>query len=187
MRSHINNSQCPLIVVVYWLLFPFRSVSFRSVPSVELLCKWEPGQRGVWCATSNVCLYEYHNKIISKFNVAGRHLLLLPLDWPSSSLSLNVFVFVTGCIGVYRSSSSSFYAPASIKLSNELSAAGHCWKGSGVGDGQCPLMRYPFCMPSGSVSVLYTHQSKTCRRCLLCNQEINYVKWMNASPLVTAQ
>lgn len=66
MRSHINNSQCPLIVVVYWLLF-----SFRFVPFVELLCKWEPGQRGVWCATSNVCLYEYHNKIISKFNVAS--------------------------------------------------------------------------------------------------------------------
>lgn len=58
--------------------------SFRSVPSVELLCKWEPGQRGVWCATSNVCLYEYHNKIISKFNVAGRHLrLLLLTDHPA--------------------------------------------------------------------------------------------------------
>lgn len=186
MRSHINNSQCPLIVVVYWLLFPFRSVPFRSLSSYAngSLANGAYDVPHQMFAFTSTIIKSYQNLM---WPGGPSPAPLLPLDWPSSSLSLNVFVFVTGYIGVYRSSSSSFYAPASIKLSNELSAAGHYQKCGGLGGGRCQLMRYPFCMPSGTVSVLYTHQSKTCRRCLLCNQEMNYVKWMNVSSLVTAQ
>lgn len=64
--------------------------SFRASFYV-LLCKWAPGQRGVWCATSNVCLYECHNKIISKFNVPR----LLLHTTPSHPITLTNGQFVS--------------------------------------------------------------------------------------------
>lgn len=173
MRSHINNSQCPLIVVVYWLLFPFR-----FVPFVELLCKWEPGQRGVWCATSNVCLYEYHNKIISKFNVAS-----LLTDRPAVCHS--TFLCLLPGISVYIGASAAV-AFMRLHLSNcQMSCPQQdtARKVVGTSAHALPVLH----AMRDCVGSLCTHQSKTCRHCLLCNQEMNYVKWMNVSPLVTVQ